>query len=87
MIVVVPVVLGIGAVHKWRYGALGLLLPLTYVLMETANAFYLLKLNIESNQASARTVLAGAIIGSVANYFMIILLGVHQEKTAANGGK
>ena len=36
MTVIVPVVLSMGAVHKWRVGLLGLLLPLTYVLMQTA---------------------------------------------------
>jgi hypothetical protein len=34
--VVVPAVLAKGAVHKWRLGLVGTLLPLTYVLMQTA---------------------------------------------------
>lgn len=36
MVVVVPIVLGAGAVHRWRYGLIALLLPITYLLMGTA---------------------------------------------------
>jgi hypothetical protein len=83
MIIVVPVVLGMGAVHKWRYGLIGLLVPVTYLLMETANAFFLQKLNIDSEKATSRTMLAGSIIGCLANYMLIILLGVRDEKARA----
>jgi hypothetical protein len=36
MMIIVPIVLAMGAVHRWRYGLIGLLLPITYLLMETA---------------------------------------------------
>jgi hypothetical protein len=80
MIIIVPVVLAMGAVHKWRYGLIGLLVPVTYLLMKTANAFYLQEENLDSNEASSRTMLAGAIIGSISNYVLIILFGVRDEK-------
>jgi hypothetical protein len=80
MIIIVPVVLLIGAVHKWRYGLIGLLLPLTYLLMETSNAFFLQKSNIDSENATSRTMLAGSIIGCIANFMLVILLGVRDEK-------
>lgn len=35
MAVIVPVVLAMGAVHKWRLGLVFLLVPLTYMLMQT----------------------------------------------------
>ena len=80
MIIIVPVVLGMGAVHKWRYGVVGLLVPITYLLMETANAFFLQKFNIDSEQATSQAMLAGAIIGAIANFVLIIVLGVRDEK-------
>ncbi|KAG7674883.1 hypothetical protein Ndes2526B_g07722 [Nannochloris sp. 'desiccata'] len=83
MIIVVPVVLAMGAVHKWRYGLIGLLVPVTYLLMETANAFFLQKLNIDSNKAASRAMLAGAILGCISNYVLIILFGVRDEKARA----
>jgi hypothetical protein len=83
MIIIVPVVLGMGAVHKWRYGLVGLLLPITYLLMETANAFFLQKFTIDSEQKTSRTMLAGAIIGCISNFVLIILLGVRDEKARA----
>lgn len=83
MAIVVPIVLAMGAVHKWRYGVIGLLLPLTYLLMSTANSFFLQNKNLSSEQAASRTMLAGSIIGAIANYFLIILFGVRDEKERA----
>jgi hypothetical protein len=80
MSIAIPIVLAMGAVHKWRYGVIGLLVPVTYLLMETTNAFFLQKLNIDSERATSRAMLAGAIIACIANYVMIILLGVRDEK-------
>jgi len=36
MVIIVPIVLSMGAVHKWRYGIIALLLPVTYLLQNTA---------------------------------------------------
>jgi hypothetical protein len=80
MTIAVPVVLGMGAVHKWRVGLVGLLLPLTYVLMQTANAFFLQKQEIPAEKGASRTVFAGALIGAVACYMLVILLGVRDER-------
>lgn len=83
MIIVVPVVLAMGAVHKWRYGLIFLLVPITYLLMKTANAFYLQQTNIDSEESASHAMLAGAILGSISNYVLIILLGVRDEKAKA----
>ena len=79
LVIIVPIILGLGKVHTWRYGLIGVILPATYLLMATANSFFTLRLNINNNRGGPRTVLAGSIIGSVANFFMIILLGIRDE--------
>lgn len=113
MAVVVPIVLAQGKVHQWRYGLIGLLVPLTYLLMQTAyefptwicsflfpsacgnssvnfsclqpcrNAFFIQKLNLTQNRAASRAMLAGAIMGAIANYFLIILFGVRDENPSS----
>ena len=80
MAIILPLVLGMGAVHKWRYGLIGLLLPLLYLLMDTANSFFLQKLNLDSNKAASQAMLAGCIIAAIANFVLIILFGVRDEK-------
>lgn len=137
MIIIVPIVLGGGKVHSWRYGIIGLLVPITYLLMATAyvihlipeieenlfrfslnlnsrmvlgfwlswlgwldysihywlndnglitsecacrNSFFLQSDTIESHKSASNAVLAGSIIGSVANLFLIMLFGIRDEK-------
>ena len=134
MIIIVPIVLAGGKVHSWRYGIIGLLVPITYLLMATAyvihlipeieenlisvfldikeqiawlswlgwlhysihywlndnglitsecacrNSFFLQSDTIESHKSASNAVLAGSIIGSVANLFLIMLFGIRDEK-------
>lgn len=77
MSLVVAVVLGMGSVHTWRYGVIGMLAPLFYLVTATANAFVYQERGVD--QSSARAVLAGAILGAVSDSALIMLLGVRDE--------
>ena len=44
------------------------------------NSFFLQAHAISSNKSSSRTVLAGSIIGAIANFFLIILFGIRDER-------
>jgi hypothetical protein len=75
----VPAVLAAGAVHRWRYGLVGALAVLAYLLCQAANSFYLQQMLVPSEQAAPRTALAGAIMGAGAAFSLIILAGVRDE--------
>ena len=62
-----------------RYGLVGALAVLAYLLCQAANSFYLQRKLVPSEQAAPRTVLAGAIMGSIASFSLIILAGVRDE--------
>lgn len=64
-----------GQIHKWRYGLIGLLTTLFYLLCSTANSFAYTRANSKSETA----VFAGAIIGSVGNAGLITVLGLRDE--------
>lgn len=64
-----------GQVHQWRYGLIGLLASLFYLLCSTANSFGYTRVNSKSEKA----VFAGAIIGSVGNAGLITVLGLRDE--------
>jgi hypothetical protein len=64
-----------GRVHQWRYGLIGLLSSLFYLLSSTANSFGYTRTNSKSETA----VFAGAIIGSVGNAGLIAVLGLRDE--------
>jgi hypothetical protein len=48
-----------------------------------SNSFFLQKQEIPSQQGASRTVFAGALIGAVACYFLVLLLGVRDERPKA----
>lgn len=79
MSVVIAIVLSVGNVHIWRYGLVGLLAPLLYLMMATANSFLLASRNLTEYQGAARAVLAGAIIGCVADGGLLAVFGVRDE--------
>lgn len=77
---VIPVVLGAGQVHRWRYGLIGLTVVGCYLLMVTANSYHLLYKVTGSNfNAYAKTIMSGSIIGSVASFGLIALFGIREE--------
>jgi hypothetical protein len=76
----VPAVLAAGAVHRWRYGLAGALAVLAYLLCQAANSFFLQRMLVPAEQAAPRTALAGAIMGSIAAFSLIILAGVRDER-------
>lgn len=76
---VVAFILAKGSVHAWRYGVIGLLAPLFYFNMATANAFMFQANNLTEYVSVARAVLAGAIISSISDASLIMLFGVREE--------
>jgi uncharacterized membrane protein YeiB len=68
-------IISLGHVHRWRYGVIGLLSSLFYLLCSTANSFAYTRTNSKSETA----VFAGAIIGSVGNAGLMIVLGLRDE--------
>ena len=48
-----------------------------------SNTFFIQRLNMSTEVATSRTMLAGSIIASVANFVLIIVFGVRDEKSSA----
>eukprot|EP00889_Picochlorum_renovo_P005926 jgi/Picre1/32956/NNA_008283.t1 len=77
--IVAFVIVSSGGVNTWRYGMIGLLMPVFYLLMATANAFWYQMNNLSIYKGSARAVFAGAIIGAVSDVGLLMTLGVRDE--------
>jgi hypothetical protein len=81
LVVVIAVCLAGSQVHRWRYGVVGLVVVGTYLMMINANAYHFLyKVTDGSFSRYAKTLLSGSIIGSVAGYGLVILLGIREER-------
>eukprot|EP00887_Chlorella_sp_A99_P005041 scaffold4.g5041.t1 len=86
LVVAIPVLLALGRVHRFRWGLIGLMIPLVTLLMSqtnTAMAFWNLSSgNTTGGLASrAKAWFSGSIIACIAMFSLIILIGYHEEGT------
>ncbi|KAL4439218.1 hypothetical protein ABPG77_004120 [Micractinium sp. CCAP 211/92] len=83
MLIVVPIFLAAGWVHKWRMGLIGLLIPLVVLLQYTCDTFLgLWETGPQggSQEARSKALFSGSIISVISVYIIIILLGVFDER-------
>jgi len=79
MSTIAAVLVGRGIVSSWRYGIIGLLMPVFYLTMATCNAYYYQMKTLDMNTKSPTAVFAGAVITSVSNAGLIMMLGIRDE--------
>uniref|UniRef100_A0A1D1ZXF4 Uncharacterized protein n=1 Tax=Auxenochlorella protothecoides TaxID=3075 RepID=A0A1D1ZXF4_AUXPR len=77
-IILVAYLLATSRIHTLRYGAIGFLIPVTYLLMSTSDVAQALW-HIGVSPSRAKVLLAGGIISSIFQVVLIVLLGIHDE--------
>lgn len=77
--IIAAVLVGGGIVSSWRYGIIGLLMPLFYLTMATCNAYYYQMKTLDMNTKAPAALFAGAVIASVSNAGLIMMLGIRDE--------